>query len=84
MKSWQEKNNIEMYLTYNEGKSIVAERFIRTLKNKVYKYLTSIFKKMVIDKLDITINNYNNTYHSTIKIKLVYVNSSVYIYFDKK
>ena len=73
-----------MHLTYNEGKSIVAERFIRTLKNKVYKYLTSIFKKICIDKLDITSNNYNNTYHSTIKIKFVDVNSSVYIYFDKK
>ena len=84
MKSWQEKNNIEMHLTYNEGKSIVAERFIRILKNKVYKYLTSIFKKMCIDKLDITSNNYNNIYHSTIKIKLVDVNSSAYIYFDKK
>ena len=84
MKSWQEKNNIEMHLTYKEGKSIVAERFIRTLKNKVYKYLTSIFKKMCIDQLDITNNNYNNIYHSTIKIKLVYVNWSAYIYFDKK
>ena len=75
MKSWQEENNTEMHLTYNEGKSIVAERFIRTLKNKVYKYPTSIFKKMCIDKLDITSNNYNNINHSTIKIKLVDVNA---------
>ena len=84
MKSCQEKNNVEIHLTYNEGKSVFAERFIRTLKNKVYKYLTSIFKKMCIDKLDITSNNYNNIYHSTIKIKLVDLNSSAYIYFDKK
>ena len=39
MKSWLEKHNIEMYSTYNEGKSVVAERFIRTLKNKIYKYM---------------------------------------------
>ena len=84
MKSWQEKNNIEVHPVYNEGKSAVAERFIRTIKKKVYKYLTSIFKNMCIDKLNITRNNYNNTYHSTIKIKLVDVNSSTYIDFDKK
>ena len=84
MKSWQEKNNIEVHSVCNEGKSAVAERFIRTIKKKVYKYLTSIFKKMCIDKLNIARNNYNNTYHSTIKIKLVDVNSSTYIDFDKK
>ena len=44
MKSWLEKDNIEMYSTHNEGKSVVAERFIRTLKNKTYKYMTSISK----------------------------------------
>ena len=42
MKSWLEKNDIEMYSTHNEGKSVVAERFIRTLKKKNYKYMTSI------------------------------------------
>ena len=47
MKSWLEKNAIEMYPTYNEGKSVVAERFIRTLRNKTYKYMTSISKKCV-------------------------------------
>ena len=42
MKSWLEENNIEMYSTHNEGESVVPEKFIRTLKNKIYKYMTSI------------------------------------------
>ena len=62
MKSWLEKNDIEMYSTHNEGKSVVAERFIRTLKNKIYKYMTSISKTVCIDKLDDIVNKYNNTY----------------------
>ena len=52
MKSWLEKNDIEIYSTHNEGKSVVAERFIRTIKNKIYKYMTSISKNLYIDKLD--------------------------------
>ena len=52
MKSWLEKNDIEMYLTHNEGKPVVAERFIRTIKNKIYKCMTSISKKGYIDKPD--------------------------------
>ena len=52
MKSWVEKNDIEMYSTHNEGKSVIAERFIRTLKNKIYKYMTSISKNVYNDKLD--------------------------------
>ena len=66
-KLWLEKNDIEMYSTHNEGKSAVAERFIRTLKNKIYKYMTSISKNVDIDKLDDRVNEYNNTYHRTIK-----------------
>ena len=66
MKSWLEKNVIEMYSTLNEGKSVVAERFIRTLKNEIYKYMTSISKNMHINKLDDIVNKYNNTCHSTI------------------
>ena len=62
MKSWLEKHNIETYSMHNEGKSVVAERFIRTLKNKIYKYITSISKNVYIDKLDDIINKYNNTY----------------------
>ena len=48
IKSWLEKNDIEMYSTHNEGKSVVAERFDRTLKTRIYKYMTSILKKMCI------------------------------------
>ena len=58
-----------MYSTDIEGKSVVAERFIRTLKNKIYKYMTSVSENMYIDKLTDIDNEYNNTYHSTIKVK---------------
>ena len=68
-----------MYLAYNEVKSVCTERFIRTLKNKIYKYMTSISKNVYIDKLDDIVNKYNNTYHSTIKMKPVDVKSSTYI-----
>ena len=72
-----------MYSTNNEGKSVVAERFIRTLKNKLYKYMTSISKNVYNDKLDEIVNKYNNTYHIKIKIKPVYVKSSAYFNFNK-
>ena len=68
-----------MYLIHNEGKSVVAERFIRTLKTKIYKYMTSISKNVYIDKLDDIVNEYNNTYHRTIKMKPVDVKDSTYI-----
>ena len=67
-----------MYSTHNEGKSVVAERFIRTLKNKIYKYMTSISKNAHIDKLDDTVNEYNNTYR-TIKMKPIDVKDNTYI-----
>ena len=78
MKSWLEKYDIEMYSTHNEGKSDVAERFIITLKTKIYKYMTSILKNVYIDKLHDIVDEYNNTYHKTIKIKPVDVKSSNY------
>ena len=81
MKSWLGKNNIEMYLTHNERKSVIAERFIRTLKNKIYKYMTSVSKNVYIDKLDDIVTNYNKTYQCTIKIKPVDVKSNTYIDF---
>ena len=65
-----QNNNIEMYSTHDEGKSVVAERFIRTIKSKICKYMTSISKYVHIDKLDDIVNKYNNTYHRTIKINL--------------
>ena len=58
-----------MYSTYNEGKSIVAERFIRTLKNKLYKHMTATGKNIYYDVLDDIVNEYNNTKHNTIKMK---------------
>ena len=61
-----------MYSTHNEGKSVVAERFIRTLKNKMYNYMTLISKIVHIDKLDDIVNKYNNTYHNTINTKPEY------------
>ena len=64
---------------HNEGKSVVAERFIRTLKNKIYKYLTSISKNVYIEKLDDIVNKYNNTYLRAIKMKSVDAKSSTYI-----
>ena len=71
MKSWLEKNDIEMCSTHNEGKSVVAERFIRTLKTKIYKYMTWISENVYTDKLDDLVSEYNNTYHTTIKMKPV-------------
>ena len=68
-----------MYATHNEGKSVVAEIFIRALKNKNYKYMTSKSKNVYIDKLHDIANKYNNTYHSTIKMKPVNVKLSTYI-----
>ena len=83
MKSWLRDNNIEMYLTHNEGKSVVAERLIKTLKNKIYKPMTSIPKNVYIDKLDEIVNKYNNTYRNTIKMKPANVKDNTYINFDK-
>ena len=56
-------NNIEMYSTYNEGKSVVAERFIRTLKNKIFRHMTAVSKNVYFDVLDDIFNKYNNTVH---------------------
>ena len=65
-------NNIEMYSTYNEGKSVVAERFtIRTLKNKIFKHMIAISKNVYFDVLDDIVSKYNNTVHRTIKMKPV-------------
>ena len=70
--------------THNKGKSVVAERFIRTLKSKIYKYLTSISKNLYIDKLDDIVDEYSNTYHTTIKMKPIDVKDNTYINTSKK
>ena len=68
-KKWLLSNDIIMYSTYNEGKSVVAERFIRTLKNKLYKHMIATGKNVYYNILDDVVNKYNNTKHSTIKMK---------------
>ena len=77
-------NDIEKHSIHNEGKSVVAERFIRTLKDNIYKYMTLISKNVYIDKLDDIVNDYNNTYHRAIKIKPIDVKDNTYIDFDKE
>ena len=74
-KKWLSSNNIIMYSTFIEGKSVVAERFIRTLKNKLYKDMTAIGKNVYYDVLDDVVNEYNYTKHNTIKIKPKDVNN---------
>ena len=71
-------NNTEMYSTYNEGKSVVNERFIRILKNKIFKDMTTILKNIYFDVLDDTADKYNNTVHRTIKMKPIDVTSDSY------
>ena len=76
-KKWLKDNEIEMYSRNIEGKSVTVERFIRTLKTKIYKYMT---KNVYTDKLDDIVNEYNNTYQRTIKMKPVDVKEYIYIY----
>ena len=73
-----------MCSTNNEGKFVIAERFIRTLKNKIYKYMTAISKNVYIDKLDDIVKEYNNKYHTSIKMKLVVVTDNTYINVKKE
>ena len=77
-KNWLKDNDIEMYSIHNEGKYVVAERFIRTLKTKIYKYMTSISKNVYIDKLDDIVNECNNTYYRTIKMKTQLTINNIY------
>ena len=72
-----------MYSTYNEGKSVVAERFIRTLKNKIFKHMTAISKNVYFDVLDDIVNKCSNTTRRTIKMKLVGVTNKTYRFFKK-
>ena len=83
MKSWLKDNDITMYSTHNEEKSVVAERFIRTIKNKIYKYMTSVSKNVYINKLDV-VDELNNTYHRTIKMKPIDIKDNTYINIDKE
>ena len=81
-KKWL-SDDIIMYSTYNEGKSVVAERFIRTLKNKLYKHITATGENVYYDVLDDAVNKYNDTKHSTIKIKPIDVKDNKRVYIDE-
>ena len=81
IKSWFQ-DDTDIYSTHNKGESVTDERFFSTLKNKIYKYMTWISKNVYIDKLDEVVNDCNNTYHSTIKMKPTNVKSSTYINFN--
>ena len=83
-KKWLKDNSIEMYSKHNEGKSVVAERFIRTIKNQIYKYMTSISKNVCIDKFHDIVDEYNNKKHRTIKMKPIDVKDNTYIDFGKE
>ena len=73
-----------MYSSNNEGKLVIAERFIRTLKTKIYKYMTAISKNVDIDKLDDIVKEYNNKYNTSIKMKPVNVKDNTYIDFKNE
>ena len=71
-------NNIGMYSTYNEGKSVVVERFIRTLKNRIFKHMTAIQQNTYFDVLDDIVDKYNNTVNRTIKMKPIDITDDYY------
>ena len=73
-----------MYSTHNEGKSAVAEIFIRTLKNKIYKHMTAISKNVYFDVLDDIVDKCNNTYHRTIKMKPIDVKNDYFAEYNKE
>ena len=83
-KKWLRDNDIVMYSTNNKRKSVVGERFIRMLKSKIYKNMTSVSKNVYIDKLDDIVDEYNSTYHTTIKMKPIDVKDNTYINTDKE
>ena len=77
-------NNIEVYSTHNEGKSVVVvERFIRTLKNRIFKHMTAVSKNIYFDALHDIVNKYNNMVHRTIKMKPINVTSDSYAEYNE-
>ena len=83
-KKWLKDNEISMYSTHNEGKSVVDERFIRTLKNEIYKYMTAISKNVYFDVLDDIVDKYNKTYHKTIKMKPINVKDDSFAEYNEE
>ena len=76
-------NKIEMYSTYNEGKSVIAEKFIRTLKNKIFHHTTAVSKNVYFDVLDNILNKFNNTVCRTIKMKPIDVTFDSYAEYNE-
>ena len=72
-----------MYSTCNKGKSVVAERFITTLKNKIQKHMTAVSKNVYFDMLDDIVNKYNNTVYRTIKMTPIHVTSHSYAEYNE-
>ena len=83
-KKWFKEINIEMYSIYNEGRAVVAEKFIRTLKSKVYKNMTVISKNVYFDVLSDIVHEYNNTYHKTIKMEPIDVKSDSFAEYNEE
>ena len=83
LKRFLKINNIEVYSTHNKGKSVVAQRFIRTLKNKIFKHMTAVSKNVYFDVLDDIVNKYNNTVHRTIKMKPIDVTDDSYVEYNE-
>ena len=77
-------NNIKMYSTFNEGKSVVAERSMKTLKNKIFKHITAISKNVYVDVLNDIVNRLNNTVHKTIKMKPIDVTDDYYVKYNEE
>ena len=83
-KKWLKDNSIEMYSTHNEGKSVVAEIFVRTLNNKIYKHMTAISNNVYFDVLNDIVGEYNNTCHRTIKMKTIDVKSDSFAEYNEE
>ena len=73
-----------MYSTHNEGKFVVAERFIRILKIKIYKHMTAMSKNVYFNVSNNIVDKYNNTYHKTIKMKPIDVKSDFFAEYNKE
>ena len=73
-----------MYSTYNEGKSVVAKIFIRTLKNEIYKHMTAVSKNVYCDVLNDIVDKYNNLYHKTIKMKPINVKNDSFAEYNEE
>ena len=82
-KDFLKTNNTEMYSTHNEGKPVVAERFIRTLKNKIFRHMAAISKNVYFDVLDDIFDKYNNTIHRNIKMKRIDVTGDLYVKYNE-